>query len=143
MRKKSLHLFFILAISAVLISSLFIFNIYTDVEATHRVMSIEETASNLIIGNPLKLPECRNAILHKENIDIIDLLTTRLPIIYKMNATDPSIQNMIQFLLGAHRNRRIPQFWGREQLNALKHNVEWFSGARIHVSYDPFWHFYR
>ena len=93
---------------------------------------------SLIIGNPLKAPHCRNALLNKENIDIIDELITHLPKIYNTKPSDPIIAKMIKFLT----NRTIPQFWGREQLNALKHDKEWWSGARAMISFDPYWYFH-
>ena len=59
--------------------------------------------------------KCRNAILDKENIDIHHELKTHLPKIYNIEPSHPFITRMIAFLL----NRTIPQFWGREQPNAL------------------------
>ena len=101
----------------------------------------ESLSGPLIIGNPMHSPKCRNALIHRDSIDIRQLLATKLPLIYNITIDDrlhPNFLNQsIDFLL----NRTIPQFWGREQLVALQHDIEWWNGARVHVSVDPFWYF--
>ena len=85
----------------------------------------------LIRGNPMSLIQCWNAIIDKENIDILSELKEHLPKIYP----GQNISQIIDFLL----HRQLPQFWGREQLNSIKNDVVWWSGARIQASFDPFW----
>lgn len=81
--------------------------------------------------------QCRNALLDRHDLDIIDLLSSHLPSIYEDSDDAQSLEERIDFL----QNRDLPQFWGREQLNALQHDVEWWSAYRVHAAYDPFWYF--
>ena len=113
------------------------FDAYMQQQHVTHLNSSHTPRSPLIVGNPMQTSQCRNAILDAEHIDIHSLLKTHLPKIYNLPSNDPRIARMIDFL----EKRRIPQLWGREQLNALQHDVEWWSGARVHVSFDPFWYF--
>jgi len=80
--------------------------------------------------------QCRNALLDHHQLDIHNLLWFHLPAIFEDDDTE-SIRKRIEFLL----HRELPQFWGREQLNALQHDIEWKTQSRVHVAYDPYWYF--
>merc|ERR1719242_2651531 len=42
----------------------------------------KRTKKGLIIGNPMHSDQCRNALLDRHNLEIIDLLSSHLPSIY-------------------------------------------------------------
>ena len=103
-----------------------------DNEEKPSLQSILFPHSDLINGNPMRYKQCRNAIVDHENIDIIKELKIHLPKVYKTKSAK-KIKEIMQFLL----DRSVPQLFGREQLNALFHDKPWWTGAAIHVSYDP------
>lgn len=98
--------------------------------------SIHSARAALMQENPMHSAVCRDAIIDREGINISQLLSTHLPKIYNAS-DDPSVDQLIDFLM----NRSIPQFWGREQLNALQHDIVWWNGARVIVTDDPYWYY--